>query len=113
LSAPDAGSLRGVHGRVPISGDPGRPARARLMFCARRPMNEDEPARRSPRSPRKVPVPMALRVTRPTARKTASDPRAAATSALAREDLAAYRALFADAAAETGAHARYAARRTL
>src|SRR4051812_14431545 len=56
---------------------------------------------------------MALRVTRPTARKTAADPRAAATSALAREDLAGYRALFADAAAETGVHARYATRRTL
>jgi glycosyltransferase involved in cell wall biosynthesis len=55
---------------------------------------------------------MALRVTRPTARTTV-DPRAAATAALAREDLAAYRSLFTDAASETGVHSRYAARRTL
>jgi hypothetical protein len=52
---------------------------------------------------------MALRVTRPTARTTA-DPRAAATAALAREDLAAYRALFAEAAEQTDVHARYGTR---
>ncbi|HEX2102559.1 MAG TPA: glycosyltransferase family 2 protein, partial [Solirubrobacteraceae bacterium] len=55
---------------------------------------------------------MALRVTRPTARKTV-DPRAAATSALAREDLAGYRSLFAEATSEPNVHARYATRRTL
>ena len=56
---------------------------------------------------------MALRITRPTAAPTAADPRAAAASALAREDLAGYRALFAEAASETGFHARYAVRRAL
>jgi glycosyltransferase involved in cell wall biosynthesis len=55
---------------------------------------------------------MALRVTRPTARTTA-DPRGAATSALAREDLAGYRSLYADAAADDRFHARYAIRRAL
>jgi tetratricopeptide (TPR) repeat protein len=55
---------------------------------------------------------MALRVTRPTARTTV-DLRAAATSALAREDLAGYRSLFADAASETDVHARYRTRRDL
>src|SRR5829696_8811949 len=62
--------------------------------------------------PKRPPVPMALRVTRPTARTTA-DPRAAATAALAREDLAAYRALFAEAAEQTDVHARYGTRRAL
>src|SRR4051812_46100013 len=55
---------------------------------------------------------MALRVTRPTARQTV-DPAAAAAAALAREDIAAYRSLFADAAVDTDVHARYATRRTL
>ena len=54
---------------------------------------------------------MALRVTRPTAAPV--DPHQAAASALAREDLAGYRALLADAAAERNVHARYAMRRTL
>src|SRR6185503_13846025 len=53
---------------------------------------------------------MALRVTRPTAAPV--DPREAATSALFREDLAAYRALFT-AAAQENVHARYATRRAL
>jgi glycosyltransferase involved in cell wall biosynthesis len=54
---------------------------------------------------------MALRVTRPTAAPV--DPRDAAAAALVREDLAGYRALFADAAALEDVHARYAARRAL
>jgi tetratricopeptide (TPR) repeat protein len=84
-----------------------------LRFCAQRPMNGGEPQRRSPAFPPKgPPVPMALRVTRPTARTTA-DPRAAASSALAREDLAAYRALFAETAEQSDVHARYGTRRAL
>jgi len=54
---------------------------------------------------------MALRVTRPTAAPV--DPREAAARALFREDLAAYRALFTDAAAHENIHARYATRRAL
>jgi glycosyltransferase involved in cell wall biosynthesis len=54
---------------------------------------------------------MALRVTRPTA--ALADPGAAAVAALAREDLRAYRALFADTAAQERIHARYATRRAL
>jgi glycosyltransferase involved in cell wall biosynthesis len=54
---------------------------------------------------------MALRVTRPTAAPV--DPREAAAAALVREDLAAYRTLFAGTAAEESVHARYAARRAL
>jgi glycosyltransferase involved in cell wall biosynthesis len=56
---------------------------------------------------------MALRVTRPTARLTAADPRAAATAALARGDLAAYRSLFAEAAGERSVHERYRIRKAL
>src|SRR3954451_7560196 len=113
VSAAGARALKPVHGRLPISGDARRPTSAELRFCARRPMNEDEPQRRSPAPPERPTVPMALRVTRPTARKTAADPRAAATSALAREAVAWSGALFAGAAAETGVHARYATRRAL
>ena len=54
---------------------------------------------------------MALRVTRPTAAPV--DPREAAAAALVREDLAAYRTLFADAAAREDVHARYATRRSI
>src|SRR4051812_19965480 len=54
---------------------------------------------------------MALRVTRPTAAPV--DPRDAAAAALVREDLAAYRAVFADTAAREDYHARYAARRAI
>jgi tetratricopeptide (TPR) repeat protein len=54
---------------------------------------------------------MALRVTRPTAAPV--DPRAAAAVALAREDLAAYRALFADSGTREDVHARYGARRAI
>jgi tetratricopeptide (TPR) repeat protein len=54
---------------------------------------------------------MALRVTRPKAAPV--DPREAAIAALAREDLAAYRALFADTADIPAFHARYGARRAL
>jgi glycosyltransferase involved in cell wall biosynthesis/predicted Zn-dependent protease len=57
---------------------------------------------------------MALRVTRPTARPAApADPRVAASAALAREDLAAYRALFAEAGALDAIDDRYRARRTI
>src|SRR5687768_12675205 len=72
----------------------------------------EEPQRRSLLPPKGPSVPMALRVTRATARTTPTDPRAAATSALAREDLAAYRSLFA-ATGQEDFHARYAARRAL
>jgi glycosyltransferase involved in cell wall biosynthesis len=54
---------------------------------------------------------MALRVTRPTAAPV--DPREAAAAALVREDLAAYRTLFADAAAREDVHERYAARKAM
>ncbi|HKP17189.1 MAG TPA: glycosyltransferase family 2 protein, partial [Gaiellaceae bacterium] len=54
---------------------------------------------------------MALRVTRPTAAPV--DPREAAASALLREDLAAYRTLFAGTAEQEDVHARYAARRSI
>src|SRR3954449_12025256 len=54
---------------------------------------------------------MALRVTRPTAAPV--DPRDAAAAALVREDLAAFRAFFADTAAQDDVHARYAARRSI
>src|SRR4051812_19008312 len=54
---------------------------------------------------------MALRVTRPTAAPV--DPRDAAAAALVREDLAAYRAVFADTAAREDYHARYGARRAI
>jgi tetratricopeptide (TPR) repeat protein len=54
---------------------------------------------------------MALRVTRPTAAPV--DPREAAAAALVREDLAAYRALFADAGGREDVHARYAARKAI
>src|ERR671927_503992 len=54
---------------------------------------------------------MALRVTRPKAAPV--DPREAAIAALAREDLAAYRTLFADTAAIPSFHARYGARRAM
>ena len=54
---------------------------------------------------------MALRVTRPTAAPV--DPREAAAAALAREDLDAYRALFADTAVPEDVHARYATRRSI
>src|SRR3954470_2127317 len=54
---------------------------------------------------------MALRLTRPTAAPV--DPRAAAAAALGREDLAAYRVLFADAATQDDVHARYATRRAI
>jgi tetratricopeptide (TPR) repeat protein len=54
---------------------------------------------------------MALRVTRPTAAPV--DPRDAAAAALVREDLAAYRAVFADTAAQDDVHARYGARRSV
>ncbi|MEY2532978.1 MAG: hypothetical protein QOF29_888 [bacterium] len=57
---------------------------------------------------------MALRVTRPTARPSApADPRAAASAALAREDLAAYRSLFADTGAVTDVHERYRTRKAI
>jgi glycosyltransferase involved in cell wall biosynthesis len=54
---------------------------------------------------------MALRVTRPTAAPV--DPREAASNALFREDLAAYRTVFAETAAQDDVHARYATRRAL
>src|SRR4051794_13765086 len=54
---------------------------------------------------------MALRVTRPTAAPV--DPRDAAAAALVREDLPAYRAVFADTAAREDYHARYGARRAI
>src|SRR4051812_30708674 len=54
---------------------------------------------------------MALRVTRPTAAPV--DPRDAAAAALVREDLVAYRAAFADTAAQDDVHARYGARRSI
>jgi glycosyltransferase involved in cell wall biosynthesis len=56
---------------------------------------------------------MALRVTRPTARLTPADPRAAATAALARGDLAAYRSLFAETAGERSVHERYRIRKAV
>src|SRR4051795_11295919 len=69
----------------------------------------------SPFPSKGFPLPMALRVTRPTAAPV--DPRdaAAAAAALAREDLAAYRTLFADAAAgvREDVHERYAARKAI
>src|SRR3954452_7670979 len=54
---------------------------------------------------------MALRVTRPTAAPV--DPRDAAAAALLREDLAAYRTLFAGTAQQDDVHARYRARRAI
>jgi hypothetical protein len=54
---------------------------------------------------------MALRVTRPTAAPV--DPREAASNALFREDLAAYRTVFAETADQDNVHARYATRRAL
>src|SRR6185436_12713753 len=96
----------GVHGRLPISGDGRFP-----QVLGRSSDDRDAPPRRSP-LPRKVPPPpMALRVTRPTAAPV--DPREAAASALFREDLAAYRALFAGAAAQENLHERYATRRAV
>src|SRR3954452_19481965 len=54
---------------------------------------------------------MALRVTRPTAAPV--DPREAASNALFREDLAAYRTVFGETADQDNVHARYATRRAL
>src|SRR3954452_8198757 len=71
----------------------------------------DEPSRRSPLPSKGFPLPMALRVTRPTAAPV--DPRDAAAAALVREDLAAYRTLFADAGAREDVHERYAARKAI
>src|SRR4051812_24182587 len=65
----------------------------------------------SPVPSKGFPLPMALRVTRPTAAPV--DPRDAAAAALVREDLAAFRTLFADTAAQDDVHARYAARRSI
>ena len=56
---------------------------------------------------------MALRVTRPTARPSSADPRATASSLLAREDIAGLRSLFADAADEPGAHGPYTMRKAI
>ncbi len=56
---------------------------------------------------------MALRVTRPTARLSSADPRATASSLLAREDVAGLRSLFADAANEPGAHGPYTTRKAI
>ncbi len=56
---------------------------------------------------------MALRVTRPTARPSVADPRATASSLLAREDIAGLRSLFADAADEPGTHGPYATRKAI
>jgi glycosyltransferase involved in cell wall biosynthesis len=71
----------------------------------------EEPQRSSPFPSKGFPLPMALRVTRPTAAPV--DPRDAAAAALVREDLAAYRAVFSDTAAQEDVHARYAARRSV
>src|SRR3954451_15015028 len=118
----------------PKSGDPAHPAARRAFRAARRvsraptfgPLGRareapqglrpaaddtDEPSRRSPFPSKGFPLPMALRVTRPTAAPV--DPRDAAAAALVREDLAAYRTLFADAGAREDVHERYAARKAI
>src|SRR3954454_1814503 len=65
----------------------------------------------SPFPSKGFPLPMPLRVTRPTAAPV--DPRDAAAAALVREDLDAYRKLFADAGAREDVHERYAARKAI
>src|SRR3954451_13110751 len=71
----------------------------------------EEPQRSLPVPSKGFPLPMALRVTRPTAAPV--DPRDAAAAALAREDLSAYRELFAATAEQEDVHARYKARRSI
>jgi hypothetical protein len=66
-----------------------------------------------PNAPKGPSPDMALRVNRPTARPTGTDPRVAATALLAREDLAGFRALFADVASEPGPHGPYKARKAI
>ena len=72
----------------------------------------DAPPTPFARSPERFPPPMALRVTRPTAAPRRSA-RGRGRARSSREDLAGYRALFADAAAQEDVHARYATRRAL
>src|SRR5919202_6871614 len=98
----------GFSGRIPKTGDAARPQVLRVAADHR---GRIPVVPRVPRVPRKVPRPMALRVTRPKAAPV--DPREAAIAALAREDLAAYRTLFADTAAIASFHARYGARRAM
>src|SRR3954454_14617096 len=80
-----------------------------LRFRTAVPMTGRNPNAVSPFPTKGFPFPMVLRVTRPTAAPV--DPRDAAAAALAREDLSAYRALFAATAEQEDVHARYKARR--
>src|SRR3954454_21865874 len=82
-----------------------------LRFRTAVPMTGRNPNAVSPFPSKGFPLPMALRVTRPTAAPV--DPRDAAATALAREDLSAYRELFAATAEQEDVHARYKARRSI
>jgi glycosyltransferase involved in cell wall biosynthesis len=82
-----------------------------LRFRTLLPMTGRNPNAVAPFPSKGFPLPMALRVTRPTAAPV--DPRDAAAAALAREDLSAYREIFAATAEQEDVHARYAARRAV
>src|SRR3954447_7783205 len=90
---------------------PARAATPGLRFPRLLPMTGRNPNAVAPFPSKGFPLPMALRVTRPTAAPV--DPRDAAAAALTREDLAAYRAVFAGTAEQEDVHARYGARRAI